>query len=179
VVSVVEDTPYQFATSDFQYTDAELHSLQSIVLVSLPSNGSLLLEGVPVSANQVIDAIDIASLQYIPKATVNGVAGDTISFYITDNGGVANGGVNTSITTAQMQIDIISVNDAPVGADSSISLLEDTIYTLTATDFGFSDVEDSNNFQAVRIINTPTAGQLSLSGLAVSSGQTIPITDTS
>jgi hypothetical protein len=53
--------------------------------------------------------------------------------------------------------------------------LEDSAYTFAAADFGFTDPNDSpaNNLLAVRITTIPGAGSLTLSGVAVSAGQSI------
>ncbi|MEZ6095175.1 MAG: hypothetical protein R3C03_13255 [Pirellulaceae bacterium] len=36
---------------------------------------------------------------------------------------------------------VIPVNDAPSGADNSITINEDATYTFTAADFGFTDID--------------------------------------
>ena len=55
--------------------------------------------------------------------------------------------------------------------------LEDTQYTFTAADFGFTDPSDSpaNALTAVKITTMPGAGSLTLSGVAVTAGQTITV----
>jgi hypothetical protein len=54
---------------------------------------------------------------------------------------------------------------------------EDTAYTFAAGDFGFSDPNDSpgNALTAVKISTIPAAGSLTLSGVAVSVGQTVSV----
>ena len=49
------------------------------------------------------------------------------------------------------------VNDAPAGTDKTVTTLEDTAYTFTAADFGFSDPNDSpaNSLPAVKITTLP------------------------
>ena len=41
-----------------------------------------------------------------------------------------------------MTINVTAVNDAPAGTDNTVTTLEDTAYTFTAADFGFSDPND-------------------------------------
>ena len=55
-----------------------------------------------------------------------------------------------------------SVNDAPSGADKTITMLEDTAYTFSAADFGFTDPNDSpaNSLSAVKITTLPAVGTL-------------------
>lgn len=57
-------------------------------------------------------------------------------------------------------------NDAPQGADKTISIVEDTSYTFTAADFGFSDV-DGDTYFAVKITSLPTSGTLTFNGQSV------------
>ena len=52
-----------------------------------------------------------------------------------------------------MTINVTSVNDAPAGTDNTVTTNEDTAYTFTAADFGFSDPNDTpaNSLAAVKI----------------------------
>ena len=76
-----------------------------------------------------------------------------------------------------MTVDVTAVNDAPAGTDTTVTTLEDTQYTFTAADFGFTDPNDSpaNALTAVKITTMPGAGSLTLSGVAVTAGQTITV----
>ena len=38
-----------------------------------------------------------------------------------------------------MTVNVTAVNDAPVGTNNTVTTLEDTAYTFTAADFGFTD----------------------------------------
>ena len=86
-----------------------------------------------------------------------------------------NDGVQTS-NTAQAFINVLSVNDAPAGADKTITTNEDTAVTLTAADFGFTDPLDGNSFLAVRIASLP-AGTFTNNGVALSVGSTVTVAD--
>ena len=59
-----------------------------------------------------------------------------------------------------------AVNDAPAGTNNTVTTLEDTQYTFTAADFGFTDPNDSpaNALTAVKITTMPGAGSLTLVG---------------
>src|SRR5205085_22919 len=63
--------------------------------------------------------------------------------------------------------------DAPSGTDSTKTINEDASYTFAPADFGFSDAVEGNTLQAVIITTLPTAGTLTLSGGAVTAGQSI------
>ena len=67
-------------------------------------------------------------------------------------------------------------NQAPSGADSTITTLEDTPHTFTTAEFGFSDT-DGNALLAVTITTLPTAGALTLDGAAVTAGDAISAAD--
>src|SRR6185436_5588559 len=71
-----------------------------------------------------------------------------------------------------MTVNVTSVNDAPIGTNNTITTLEDTAYTFTTADFGFTDPSDTANaLLNVRITTLPATGSLTLSGVAVTSGQ--------
>lgn len=67
-------------------------------------------------------------------------------------------------------------NNPPSGTDTSKTIFEDTSYTFTAADFGFSDV-DGNRLAGVKITTVPTLGSLTLNDVAVTSGNTITRAD--
>src|SRR4029078_369809 len=69
-----------------------------------------------------------------------------------------------------------SINDAPSGADKTVTTGEDTAYTFTVGDFGFSDIE-GNALQAVKITTLPVAGTLTNNGSAVTAGSFIAVAD--
>ena len=63
------------------------------------------------------------TLTFTPAANANGTA--TISLVIADNGGTANGGIDTSAAQSFV-VSVSSVNDAPACADDAASTDEDT-----------------------------------------------------
>jgi hypothetical protein len=94
---------------------------------------------------------------------------------VRDDGGTANGGVDTAASANTITFGVTPVNDAPAGVNNTVVTLEDTGYTFTDSDFGFSDTHDtpSDNFIGVRITTLPTAGTLTLNGVAVTAGQVV------
>src|SRR5439155_1166182 len=76
-------------------------------------------------------------------------------------------------------VNVTSVNDAPAGADKTVTTNEDTDYTFAASDFGFSDLSDSpaNSLAAVKISSLPLAGTLRNNGIAVTAGQFVSVAD--
>src|SRR5262249_2983762 len=91
-----------------------------------------------------------------------------------------NGGTTAfSTNSAAASITVRSVNDAPHGANNTVTTREDTPYVFQAADFGFSDPNDSpaNNFLAVEITTLPGAGSLTDNGVAVTAGQFASVSD--
>ncbi|WP_230970026.1 Ig-like domain-containing protein [Nitrogeniibacter aestuarii] len=78
--------------------------------------------------------------------------------------------------TVDVCIDVKPVNDAPEGADKTVTVDDTRVYTVGVDDFGFSDI-DGDNFASVIIDTLPGAGSLTLDGAAVSAGQTISVAD--
>ena len=71
------------------------------------------------------------------------------------------------------------INHAPAGTNTSIALADDSTYTLTTLDFGFSDPSDTppGALLAVKITTLPTIGVLTNLGIAVIAGQFISAAD--
>ena len=68
------------------------------------------------------------------------------------------------------------VNNAPAGTNKAANAQEDTAYTVTTADFGFSDV-DGNAFSNVKVGTLAlNGGTLKLNGTDVIAGQTISTT---
>ena len=69
----------------------------------------------------------------------------------------------------------VTANTAPTAADSTVTTAENTVYTFTATDFGFVDA-DSDPLVSVKIETLPAAdkGTLELSGTAVVADEVVP-----
>ncbi|MCX7085072.1 MAG: FG-GAP-like repeat-containing protein [Methylococcales bacterium] len=106
---------------------------------------------------------------FIPSVNVTG---DVLLNYVVSDG------VNTNTATANLFIN--AINDAPSSVDSTITLLEDSTYTFSLSDFGFLDAQDtpSNNFIAVRI-SYVSNGSIQLNGVEIFSGQSISVSDIS
>ncbi len=177
-VTILEDTPRTLTVADFGYSDVDGHAFEGVRIVSLPGAGSLRLNGVAVTANQVVSAADLTAnrLVYTPAANGNGANHASFTFRVRDAGGTANGGIAEDASANTLRVDVTSVNDAPTGADATITILEDSPRTLVAADFGYSDV-DGHAFEGVRITSLPGAGSLTLGGLAVTANQVVSAAD--
>ena len=110
--------------------------------------------GTPSTASARLLAADAStSVRFVPNANFNGTVSNGITFRAWDQTTGAAGGTADTTTsggttayssaTAGASITVNSVNDAPSGADNTVTMLEDTAYTFAAVDFGFSDPADS------------------------------------
>jgi hypothetical protein len=177
-VTTLEDTAYVFAASDFGFTDPDGNALVEVRIASLPAAGVLTNNGVAVSSGQLVSAADIAAglLRFTPAPDANGAGYASFGFQVRDNGGTANGGVDFDPAVRKMTVDVIPVNDAPSGANNSVTTLEDTAYVFATADFGFADV-DGGALTAVRIASLPASGTLTNNGAAVTAGQYVSAAD--
>ncbi|WP_374539336.1 VCBS domain-containing protein, partial [Chitinimonas taiwanensis] len=75
--------------------------------------------------------------------------------------------------TQNVVVTLNGANDAPTGTNNTFTIQEDGSKSFAAADFGFSDVDSSDSLKAVRIDSLPTAGSLTLGGVAVTAGQLI------
>ncbi|MEM1107089.1 MAG: LamG-like jellyroll fold domain-containing protein [Planctomycetota bacterium] len=196
-VNINEDTDYVFAVGDFGFADTDGDSLVAVIITTTPSNGTLYLDadndgavdtGETVSASQAIAVADLAAgrLKFKPAANANGTGYDAFTFQVRDDGGTANGGVDTDPTPNTLTIDVNPVNDAPTGTDNTINTDEDTDYVFAAADFGFSDPVEGDSLSAVIVTTLVTNGTLYLdadadgaidTGETVSASQVITNTD--
>ena len=119
--------------------------------------------------------VALATLVYKPNADYNGP--DTLTVLTNDQGNTGSDGPKTDTDT--VAIIVTSVNDAPAGTDATVTTNEDTDYTFTTADFGFTDPNDTpvNDFLAVKITTLPGAGTLTNNGVAVSAGDFISVAD--
>jgi hypothetical protein len=181
-VTTLEDTAYTFASADFGFSDpndSPANQLAAVRITTIPGAGSLMLSGIAVTAGQSISAANLmsGSLKFVPAGNANGTGYATFTFQVQDDGGTASGGVDLDASPNAMTINVTPVNDAPAGASATVTTLEDSAYTFTSADFGFSDPNDSqaNQLAAVRVTTIPGAGSLMLSGIAVTAGQSISV----
>ncbi|MEO1795348.1 MAG: Ig-like domain-containing protein, partial [Pseudomonadota bacterium] len=173
-----------FGTGDFGFSDPNdipSNNLSGVRITTVPAAtvGTLTLNGNPVSAGSVIPAAALGGLRFTPVDNLSGSTVNAFSFQVVDDGGTANGGIDTDPTPRAFQFTITDINDAPEGQPQTRTILEEQPYNFGSGDFGFSDPNDtpSNNLSGVRIATVPAAsvGTLTLNGNAVSPGSVIPV----
>ena len=125
------------------------------VAVGGSGSGTLTLAGTLTDLNTFL-SLPSVSFTTAPGAT----APVTLTVSTSDQGNTGSGGV--LIDSDPIVLSVTSVNDAPVGTDATVLTAEDTPYTFTLANFGFSDPGDTpaNAFLAVRMQVCPPPERL-------------------
>jgi hypothetical protein len=145
-ITILEDVVggRAFTSADFGFVDAAdspVNTLATVIITTLPTAGTLKLNGVDVTQGQSIAAADLPHLIYAPALNGNGTGYASIGFKVQDAGGTANGGVDTSATDNTLTINVTAVNDTPerTGTPTAVTVNEDSA-TNTATSLGLSSI---------------------------------------
>ncbi|MBW4682263.1 MAG: DUF4347 domain-containing protein [Microcoleus vaginatus WJT46-NPBG5] len=164
-----EDTIISLNASDFTsaFSDIDGNSLTKIQITTLPTNGTLTLNGVAVTANQEINLAALGNFSFTPAANFNGRTSFNWNGY---------DGTTYAATDATANLTTNAVNDLPVLRSFSKFSNEDTAISLRATDFtkAFSDV-DGDSLTKIRITTLPDRGTLTLNGVPVARNQEIAV----
>ena len=137
--TIAEDGSYTVVAGDFGFRDADAGQTLGAVRVDvLPGNGTLTLNGVAVTAGQVISvaAINAGQLRMAPDANEFGTPYANFKFSVQDSTGTFDTAPNT------FTLNVTPVNDAPVARPDAVSTPEDTAVTgnVLTND---SDVDDA------------------------------------
>lgn len=161
-----------------QYSDPEEDDIHSIKITSLPSAGTLELDGVLVTVNQEILASDLdgSSFAYITDALITNSHSDEFSFSASD---VGSNEFTLSSELVYINVAAEITNQAPslVGGGTEDILVGET-FTFTeaslTTDLSpeYTDPEGDNPLKLL-VTSLPVYGRLELDGAPVVSGQEI------
>ena len=168
-----EDTQLTIVVADLGFSDAaEGHTFNRVKITTLPATGTLKLNGVAISAGAFVTKaeLDANQLTFDPVDNASGSPYSAFTFQVEDDGGTADGGVNLDLTPNTITFNVSAINDAPTGANKTLTTNEDTQLTIVAADFGFSDVTEGHGFNRVQITTLPATGTLKLNGVAISAG---------
>jgi hypothetical protein len=146
-VTVDEDSAYIFTTGDFGFSDIDGNNLSRVWITTLPDQGELKWNGSPFAAGNWVVAADIDAglLTYTPVTNASGTGYTSFTFQVEDDGGTADGGVDKDPSPNTITIDVMPVNDAPVGSPTiSGTAAEDQ--TLTADTSAISDADGLGSF---------------------------------
>ncbi len=182
--TTLEDTALVFNQANGNLISVSDVDTATVTVTLAVTNGALTLSGTTgltgltgngtgtVSFGGTLASINSAmtGLSYLSTLNFNG--SDQLTLTTAD--GVAAPVLSTVALT------ITPVNDAPAGADQTITTPGNTAYTFALADFGFSDPNDSpaNSFQAVKITTLPEAGTLTVNGAPVNAGDLISLSAT-
>ncbi len=163
-----------FAPADFidQFDDEEDDPLAEIQITSLPpaTEGTLTLDGQPVTVNTPIPAIDLSKLRFTPATGFTG----TSSF-----GWNASDGTAYADTDAQIQV-TVNEQRAPVVSNVPKPSAEGDTVRFAAADFtaAYADA-DTDPLQTIKITSLPpvASGTLFLDGVAVVIGDEVAAAD--
>ena len=159
LVQATEDIAYPFAAADFNFSDLDSNDdsndlLDHVTIITLPTEGTLALNGVAVMAGDEVtkQSLDDDELTYTPPANVNGVDIASFTFKVND-------GKDDSESAYSMNINVTAVNDAPTASPKTVTATEDTDYPFTATDFSFMDIDQGDTLNHVTITTVPGTGK--------------------
>jgi uncharacterized repeat protein (TIGR01451 family) len=157
-VTTPEDTDFVFSTSDFPFNDVDGDSLVAVRIDSLPADGTLLLDGVVVSANDVVDVADIAGglLIFRPDTNENGSPYTTFDFSVSD-------GSLFAASPSTLTVNVTPVNDPPVANDDSVTTNEDTPVVIDVLN-NDTDLDGTLDPTSVVIVSTPPGATLAPDG---------------
>ena len=131
-VSLPEDGSHSFSVADFGFADSEGDTLNSIRIESLPTEGTLTLNGVAVNEGITIKTPEFPNLVYTPAADFNG--SDSFNFTVEDLRQKFATNSNT------LTFNVESVNDDPVAVDDvGFTTAEDTPITIAFSDLLAND----------------------------------------
>ncbi|MEB3828888.1 DUF4347 domain-containing protein, partial [Phormidium sp. CCY1219] len=169
--SGTEDVAIGFSSTDFlgQFTDEDNHDLSKIKITSLPTNGTLKLNGQPVENLQEIEMADIGDLVFVPQENFSGEISWSWNGFDGNEYGVDSGTV---------EVNLNPVNDPPAIANLSKSGKQNTSLPFSPTDFisQFTDTE-SDELQKIKITALPENGTLKLNGQLIELNQEIDVAE--
>ena len=170
-LTMLEDASLTVSAANFGFSDVDGDALAKVMITTLPTVGTLNYNAVAVTLNQEITKADIdaGKLQCTPLANANGTGYATIGFKVND-------GTEYSTAANTLTINVTPVNDPPTGTNATLTTLEDASLTVSAANFGFSDV-DGDALAKVMITTLPTVGTLKYNALAVTLNQEITKAD--
>lgn len=156
-VMAVEDTDYVLRPGEFRFSDVEGHSLAAVVIETLPSEGTLLLEEVPVGlgAQVLREMLEAGHLRYRPPEDAHGEDLASFLFRVIDGGGRENEGQDTSPEPATMRLSLSATPDAPrLLMPPSLVITEDRPHPMTGTDrLAVSDADGDITTVSIAVLN--------------------------
>ena len=173
-IEIDEDTSQAIDIS-LALVDTDGSETLTVELAAVPP-GATISDGVnshvSTGASVDISGWDYANLSFTPPPNEFGTYNLQVTATSSENGQQ----VSESLT---LEINVLSVDDAPVSADNALLLRQGDDYNFKPDDFSFSDVDAGDSLQSITITSLPAEGILNLNGVAVTADQVITAADIS
>ncbi|MBW4494460.1 MAG: VCBS repeat-containing protein [Oscillatoria princeps RMCB-10] len=171
-LTVSEGAAGTIANTALQVTDADNTPAQlAYTLGSLPANGSLLLNGVALTAGGTFTQADIDSNRLTYRHSGSETTSDSFSFTVAD----AAGG---SLGSASFAIAVTPMNEVPVlAANQGLTVNEGATAAITNTALRVTDADNTPAQLAYTLGSLPANGTLLLNGVALTAGGTFTQAD--
>lgn len=188
--TILEDARHNFAASQFHFTDVDGDSFASVVVTTLPTNGTLFLDTDGVGANPpaavtagqeiLVQYLD-GRFYYVPDANENGVGHDSFTFQVRDSRALN----NLDATPNTFTFNVTAVNDAPFldldfntipDVDTTASYTENDPPVIIAPNSLFFDFDNPANYGGYTVTaaftaNGTTADQLTINNVGNGPGE--------
>ena len=122
-IGMLEDRTYHLAAADFGFSDSDGDVLSAVIIESvgggtiwLDADGAGGADPVALTYPAIVTVADLnaGKVTFVPDADVNGTGAATLTFRVQDDGGTANGGIDTDASANTLTFDIAAVNDRPM-----------------------------------------------------------------
>ncbi len=164
--NVITNSMLNEGDPDSQDSGAEI----TYTLIAKPGHGDLRLGSTVLNDGDTFTQADIDASNLFFDHTHTHDIDDSFDFTVED--GLENGVVASSGT---FNIGV-TVDNLPTSNTKTISLTEDTTYTVVESDFAFVDL-DGDTFTEILVVKAPVNGQLFANGILIADNDTISIAD--
>ena len=131
-INTTENSAYVFKVADFKFTGNDTaDSLTGVTITSLPTDGTLELNGSAVTANETISAADIASGKLIFVPNSDTVTQGTFSFKVIDVEAEGSSPNAAAMTITIAAVAALTASGSPVSATEGSSTGTVTVATFT------------------------------------------------
>ena len=144
-ITTNEDTTYTFTEADFGFSDIDQDTFARVLLTTVPTAGTLMLNATALNAGTFVDVTEIRSgkLTFIPAGNASGTNYTQFTFQVEDNGGTALGGVNLDSTPNTLTVNVTPINDTPtlVNPIADQQASKNAAFSFTVPNNTFADVD--------------------------------------
>jgi hypothetical protein len=164
-ITLAEDGSHVLTAVNFGFTDlADGNTLAAVKITTLPTNGSLTLDGVAVADGDFVTAANInaGKLVFTPVPNGNGATYATMTFQVQDNGGTTNSGVNLDLTPNTLTFNVNATNDAPSLTANRLTVSEGQTVVLSLSNINASDADSPPSSTLTFTVSNVVAGEFQI-----------------